>query len=158
MQRRAETEIIAALAAAQGLKLLPKAGRVTLAGGVWVEVDARSEDGSVFVEAYARQGQLKGAQLKKIGQDVLKLALLKREVNYAETRAIIAFASQDACNSVSGWLRRAAEAFAVELCVVSITDELRQQILLAQSRQVMVNIETTTADVVDDLDQGAEST
>lgn len=128
MQRRAETEIVAALAAAQGLKLLPKAGRVTLTGGVWVEVDARSEDGSVFVEAYARQGQLKGAQLKKIGQDVLKLALLKREADYAETRAIIAFASQDACNSVRGWLRRAAEAFAVELCVVSITDELRQQI------------------------------
>ncbi len=57
-----------------------------------------------------------------------------------------------------GWLRRAAEAFAVEFCVVSITDELRQQILLAQSRQVMVNIETTMADVVDDLEPVAEST
>jgi hypothetical protein len=35
-----------------------------------VAVDARSPDNSVFVEAYARQSSLKGAQLKKIGQDI----------------------------------------------------------------------------------------
>jgi len=125
---------------------------VTLSGGVWVEVDARSEDGTVFVEAYARQGNLKGAQLKKIGQDILKLALLKREVSHVNARAIIAFASQEACDSVRGWLRRAAEAFDVEFCVVSITAQLQEQILLAQGRQLMVNVEAMVADVAEDLE------
>jgi hypothetical protein len=79
VQRQAEVDIVTALAADQSLKLNSKPGRVTLRGGVWVEVDARSDNGSVFVEAYARQGELKGAQLKKIGQDILKLALLSQK-------------------------------------------------------------------------------
>ena len=143
---------MAALAEAEDLSLVTKPGRVTLTGDVWVEVDARSDNGSVFVEAYARQGSLKGAQLKKIGQDVLKLALLKREADYTDTRAIIAFASQEARDSIKGWLRRAAEAFEVELRVVSISDELREEIPAAQSRQVMVNIDATLADVADDVE------
>ena len=108
VQRLAEATIVAALAESLGLELLNNPGRITLAGEVWVEVDARSPDNSVFVEAYARQGPLKGAQLKKIGQDILKLALLQREANFGGTRAIIAFASEEARDSVRGWLRRAA--------------------------------------------------
>ena len=83
---------------------------------------------------------------------MLKLALLKREADYTDTRAIIAFASQEARDSIKGWLRRAAEAFEVELRVVSISDELREEILEAQSRQVMVNIDATLADVADDVE------
>lgn len=158
VQRLAEVEIVAGLAAAQGLDLVLKPGRVTLSGGVWVEVDARSVDGSVFVEAYARQGHLKGAQLKKIGQDILKLALLRREGSHVDARAIIAFASQEACDSVRGWLRRAAEAFDVEFCVVSISSQLRDQILSAQRRQVMANVDATVADVAEDLELQTEST
>ncbi len=152
VQRRAEANIIAALAESQGLVLVPNPGRITLAGDVWVAVDARSPDNSVFVEAYARQGSLKGAQLKKIGQDILKLALLKRETTFADSRVIIAFASPEACDSVRGWLRRAAQAFDVELLVVQISEDLRNEILSAQSRQVMVNIDATLADIAEDVE------
>lgn len=151
VQRQAEVDIVTALAADQGLKLSSKPRRVTLRGDVWVEVDARSDDGSVFVEAYARQGELKGAQLKKIGQDILKLALLKREADHRGARAIIAFASQEACDSVRGWLRRAAEEFGVEFHVVAIGADLRERILAAQRRQVMVNVQSSLADVVEDV-------
>ena len=48
---------MAALAEAEELSLVTKPGRVTLTGDVWVEVDARSDDGSVFVEAYAGKGR-----------------------------------------------------------------------------------------------------
>ena len=122
-----------------------------LAGDVWVEVDARSPDSSVFVEAYARQGPLEGAQMKKIGQDILKLALLRREATFADTRAIIAFASNEARESVRGWLRRAADAFGVELLVVAIPEDLRNEILSAQSRQMMVNVDATLAETADDV-------
>lgn len=151
VQRLAEATIIAALAHSIGLELLANPGRITLAGDVWVEVDARSPDSSVFVEAYARQGSLKGAQLKKIGQDILKLALLQREASFADTRAIIAFASDEARDSVRGWLRRAADAFGVELLVVPISEDLRNEILSAQRRQVMVNVDVTLADVAEDV-------
>ena len=154
VQRRAEADIIAALAAEESLSFIERPGRVALTGDVWIEVDARTADGSVFVEAYARQGSLKGAQLKKIGQDVLKLALLKREAEYANARAIIAFASDEARDSVRGWLRRAAESFDVELKVVSISSDLRAEILSAQGRQLMVNIDATVADVAEDVEPG----
>jgi hypothetical protein len=154
VQRRAEADIIAALAAEEGLRFIEKPGRIALTGDVWVEVDARTDDGSVFVEAYARQGLLKGAQLKKIGQDVLKLALLKREAEYTNARAIIAFASDEARDSVRGWLRRAAESFDIELRVVSISSSLRAEILSAQGRQLMVNIDVTLADVAEDVEPG----
>jgi hypothetical protein len=156
VQRLAEADIIAALAADEGLSFIEQPGRVALTGDVWVEVDARTEDGSVFVEAYARQGSLKGAQLKKIGQDVLKLALLKREADYSDARVIIAFASEEARNSVRGWLRQAAESFGVELLVVSISSDLRAAILSAQSRQLMVNIDATVADLAEDVELGIE--
>ena len=123
-----------------------------LRGDVWVEVDARAQDSSVFVEAYARQGPLKGAQLKKIGQDILKLALLQRESTFSGSRAIIAFASDEARDSVRGWLRRATDAFGVELLVVPIPEVLRNEILAAQSRQMMENIDVTLADVAEDVE------
>lgn len=152
VQRLAEAVIVAGLADALGLELLASPGRVSLAGDVWVEVDARSPDSSVFVEAYARQGSLKGAQLKKIGQDILKLALLQREATFAGTRVIIAFASDEARDSVRGWLRRAADAFGVELLVVAIPEDLRSKILAAQSRQMMMNVDATLAEAADDVE------
>ena len=72
VQRRAEIAIIAAAADLLKVELLAGPGRITLTGDVWVEVDAKSPDNSVFVEAYARQGSLKGAQLKKIGRELSK--------------------------------------------------------------------------------------
>lgn len=120
---------------------------ISLAGGVRIEVDAATRDASVVVEAYARQGRLKSAQLKKIAQDILKLALLKREPGRQSTAAIIVFASQEARDSVSGWVGQAADSFDVTLKVVDIPENLREQIRLAQSRQVMVNLDQVADDV-----------
>lgn len=152
VQQQAEACIIASLADTLGLYPVPAPGRITLPGGVWVEVDACCRDNSVFVEAYARQGPLKGAQLKKIAQDILKLALLKREATFADSRAIIAFASHEARDSVRGWLRRAAETFGVELLVVPISENLRDKIVSAQKRQEMVNVDVSHADIAEDVE------
>ena len=147
VQRRAEADIIAA---SEGLNCREVPGRITLTGDVCVEVDARTNDGSVFVEAYARQGSLKGAQLKKIGQDVLKLALVKREAEYANARAIIAFAGDEARDSATpseaGCSER-RELFDVELRVVSISSDLRAGILSAQGRQLWRASQIRTPDL-----------
>jgi hypothetical protein len=152
VQTLAEAQIVAALAAERQLELITKPGEITLSGGVSIEVDAATADERVVVEAYARQGKLKGAQPKKIAQDILKLALLKREPGREQTDAIIAFASQEARDSISGWLRQAARTFNIELVLVDIPPELRAQILLAQSRQIMVNLDQVADDVAMDAD------
>jgi len=146
VQCDAEAVIIERLADALGVPLQPS-GRVAV-GGAYIEVDARSEDDTVFVEAYARQGALKGAQLKKIGQDILKFVFLRRQPEYADAHVVIAFASPEARDSVRGWLACAADEFGIELRVVEVPCDLRQQITEAQQRQVMVNLSTDEASVV----------
>jgi hypothetical protein len=101
----------------------------------------------VVVEAYARQGRLKGAQPKKIAQDILKLALFKRVPGREGTRAVIAFASPEAHRSITGWLQHAADSFGVEFVVVEITDQTRTAIRAAQDRQIMANNDVVADDV-----------
>lgn len=61
----------------------------------------------------------------------------------------VVFASEDARSSITGWVRRAADVFGVELHVVDIAPELREEILATQEAQKMVNVELPTA--ADDL-------
>jgi len=147
VQRDAEAEILASLARRAGFSGLAYAGPIQIAGGVRVEVDGATPGAGVLVEAYARQGSLKGAQLKKIAQDILKLALVKTEPGRETTRTVIAFASQDAHDSITGWLNQAARTFGVELTVVEIPEELRDRIRRAQDRQMMVNADQVADDV-----------
>lgn len=100
-----------------------------------------------MIEAYARQGTLNGAQPKKIAQDVLKLALIKAAREPATTHAVIVVASDEARLSITGWVRESADRFGVRLMTVEIPSDLRERIVIAQSRQVMVN----AVDVVDDV-------
>lgn len=152
VQRGAEGAIIAALADKIKVPLVP-GGYVTLDVGVKIQLDARSDDGKVLVEAYARQGKLKGGQLKKVAQDVLKLAWIRQDPAFADARGIVVFASEEALMSVTGWMRQAAKEFGVEMCDVSIDDELRSQIVEAQERQKMVNV-TAESITVSDFDRG----
>lgn len=101
VQRQAETSIVQKIGADLGVVLIP-GGRISVGGGAHVQVDARTDEGDLLVEAYARQGALSGAQLKKVGQDILKLALLRRTEGWSDARMILAFASLGAKNSIRG--------------------------------------------------------
>ena len=137
-QRLAEMEIVTLLSAELGVMLGP-GGRIHVGDGSYVQVDARTSDDRVLVEVYARQGALHGGQLKKIGQDILKFALLRQQDHLAESQLIIAFASQEAVDSIRGWVAVAAFNFGVELRLVDIGAELRSILVAAQARQVMQN-------------------
>jgi hypothetical protein len=147
VQSRAADEIIAALNRKLEIAFSPRPLRIQLSSGAHIEVDAATDDEKIVAEAYARQGKLKGAQPKKIAQDILKLALLKLEAGREDTRTIIALASADARDSITGWFLDASHAFGVELQVVDLPDDLRNEIRAAQARQVMVNLDF----VADDL-------
>jgi hypothetical protein len=140
VQQEAETAILAAFAEAEGLRLADGPHKVSVEEGVSIQPDAISDDGSVVLEAFARQGKLRPGQHKKVAQDVLKFALLKRQPQWTKARTVIVFADDVALASVTGWLRAAAESFGIELVSVSIGDELRQRILVAQTKQSMVNV------------------
>lgn len=132
------------LAADLDVGLVP-GGTLLLSGGVRIQLDARSEDGNVAVEAFARQGALKAGQQKKVAQDVLKLAMLRSEPGYASVRPIFVFASDEARSSLTGWVRHAAGVFGVELLMVDIGPELRDLIIATQERQKMVNVPLASA-------------
>ena len=151
VQKDAEGAIVEALAIQLEFKGALKPRRVAVRGGGFVQLDACSDDQSILVEAYARQGKLRGAQIKKISQDILKLALLKRDPRMRDSRAIAAFASEEARDSITGWIRSAAVQFDVELVVVDIPGALRDEIKEAQARQVMVNVEIPVTDMADDV-------
>lgn len=70
-QRSAEPLIRRAVSVAVGVELAPRSLR--LDGGARVDVDGVAPDESVFVEIFAHQGRLKGAQFHKVARDALKL-------------------------------------------------------------------------------------
>ena len=147
VQSNAETAIIASLADLLGIDLVLGPRQIQLNNGAHVVVDAATEDLSVVVEAYAHQGRLKGAQPKKIAQDILKLALIRQQPGHRSARAIIALADQAADDSITGWLREAAATWQIEIMTVNLPAELKDSIRAAQTRQVMVNVDQVVDEV-----------
>ena len=138
-QRAAEPFILDALAKRLAVTLEKK--RVSLPGGSHVDLDGASADEQVLVEIYARQGALKAAQVKKVATDVLKLIVLKQ--HRPEARCVLAFASEEAAQTVRGkkWLAEAVRDFAISVEVVELPADIRQAVIVAQTRQIMVNAE-----------------
>lgn len=147
VQRDAETVILELACQALGVPEL-RPGRYVLADGVQVQVDGVSPDRTVYAEAYARQGPLRGAQLKKISRDVLKLSLIRRTDPRPDLRTVIVLASQEADQSIRGWLRHGADVLGVDFLVIELDQDWRSRITAAQTTQLMVNL---PAELVDDL-------
>lgn len=137
--------MLAALAERYG-PLEPKS--LTLAGGARVDVDGVAPNETVFVEAFAHQGRMRGSQPKKVAQDALKLITLRRE--HPGARLVLAFADSLAAASVTGkgWLAEALASWKIEIVVVDLETDVRTGLNAAQVRQRMINtaidIESTT--------------
>jgi len=143
-QRGAESAILAAVSAELGVTLTPLS--LALPNGARVQVDGAAADFSVLVEAFARQGALKGGQQKKVCQDALKLITLGRI--HPNARLMIAFADPEAAAYASRgtWVAEALATWGVEVIVVDIDPELRTELREAQLRQVMLNPDDSAAD------------
>jgi hypothetical protein len=136
-QRTAEPLILAGVTKIVGVELAPQSLR--LDGGARVDVDGVAPDESVFVEVFAHQGRLKGAQFHKVARDALKLITLGR--SRAESKLIIAFGDPDAAACVTGasWLSEALSSWEIEVLIVDLDDAVRAGLRDAQVRQVMAN-------------------
>lgn len=136
-QREAEPLIRAGVEKLVGVTLSPKS--FELPNGSRVDVDGADDNGVVFVEIFARQGGLKGAQFHKVARDALKLITLTK--NREGARRIIAFGDEEAAACVSGrsWLAEALTSWNVEVMVVDLDPAVRDGVRAAQARQVMVN-------------------
>jgi hypothetical protein len=137
-QRRAEGLILKAVAQEVGVPLQPQ--RLELESGAVVDVDGVAEDESVLVEIFAHQGQLKGGQRHKIAGDALKLITIARERN-PPPLLLLAFGDPDILRFFAGksWLAAAIDAWGIKIVVADLDITAREEIRVAQARQVMVN-------------------
>lgn len=110
--------------------------------GLGVKPDGIDLHKKVVVEAYARVGQLKGAQLHKVKSDLLKLAYIDKKLG-SGWRKIMCFGSQEAASFLLGssWAAEAARSFGIEIFVEPLPREQEEYVLAAQERQRMVNPE-----------------
>jgi hypothetical protein len=143
--RTAEPLILAGVSKLVGVELAPRSLR--LDGGARVDVDGVAPDESVFVEIFAHQGRLKGAQFHKVARDALKLITLRR--SRPVSKLIIAFGDPDAaaCVTRASWLAEALGLWEIEVLVVELDDAVRAGLRDAQSRQVMINPPTLSPDI-----------
>jgi hypothetical protein len=98
VQLKAEAVIRELLADRLSVPLAPLV--ISLKAGAPVHVDAASADGKVLAEIFARQGELKGGQQKKVAIDTLKLITVQRE--RPDTKLVIAFADHEAAAYAKG--------------------------------------------------------
>jgi len=87
-----------------------------------------------------RQGKLKGGQIHKVAQDVLKLVTV-RKLLAPNAQLYVVFADKSAAAILDGrgWLAEAARAWDVKPLVVRLDTKLRGELNKAQDRQRMIN-------------------
>lgn len=134
VQQEAETVALELLRRRDGYKTL--AAREVPVGSARCKPDGVNSSGSRIVEIYARVGQLKGAQSKKVATDILKFAAIRQQPGFTGSRCEIWFVDKTAKESVKGWMKEAASIFEVDLKVLpDFPEELRGRLLKAQERQ-----------------------
>ncbi len=108
-------------------------------GDEYVEIDGvgRNANSTVveLVEVYARQGKLKGGQMKKPTDDAARLMLARLHIAGAP-KLRLAWCSEEAVRQVqNGWRGKALEAMGVELSHVALEVSQAASITAAQARQ-----------------------
>ncbi|MGO5072192.1 hypothetical protein ACTQ30_15875, partial [Roseburia faecis] len=112
----------------------------TVMGTLYIEPDFYSEEHSIIGEIFAHIGGNKRGQSTKIANDILKMLLIEKD-RCKSYRKIIVVCDEQEERTLSGKsaLAESIRQFGIELKRVEISNELRETILSAQNRQVMIN-------------------
>jgi hypothetical protein len=135
-QRGAERVMLDLLGAQLGRELNP--ATITVPSGERVEVDGADSGRTVLAECWAHQGPPKSAQKHKVLADAFKLAWIGTTV-YPRPQLILCLSDPLAAArflpGARSWSSRALQDNRIEVCVVSLPDDLRHRLLEAQHRQ-----------------------
>lgn len=132
-QRAAEKVLLAALCAKFGVVLTPFA--LTPPDCVWaLRLDGACD--TMLCEIYAHLGKLRPAQEHKVLHDAAKLRYAERLIG-APRRKLLVFADQAAARPFldKRWKAQALAADGMEVVVLDLPVEIREQVRLAQIRQ-----------------------
>ncbi|MEZ4442335.1 MAG: hypothetical protein R3B72_24795 [Polyangiaceae bacterium] len=130
-QQRAESLIRSALAEHLGVAF--EAPPAALAG---LKLDAYSAGPPlVLVEIFARVGNSKSGQMRKLSRDMAKLLLAERRLDQACRKVLAVIDPAAVAHFENGWDGEFARTFGIELIVVTVDDDVRRRVLAAQKRQ-----------------------
>jgi hypothetical protein len=134
VQRAAEVAILRIAEGTLQTTLQPR--RLLLADGIRIEVDGVSDDPPILCEVWAHQGPAKTAQVHKVLHDALKLFVAGSAMQ-PSPRLVLILSDLAAAKRFHGktWYAYALATLNVELHVVAIPQELRDEIMQAQLRQ-----------------------
>nr|MBR4280381.1 hypothetical protein [Clostridia bacterium] len=123
---------------------LEKNPKVPLAnnGLTYIQPDFYSEEHSVVGEIFAHIGKPKKAQDNKIANDILKMLLLE-ELKGRKYRKIIVVCDEKEEKKLRGKsvLAESIRLFGIDIIHIEIDKQMQKEILQAQARQKMVNLE-----------------
>jgi hypothetical protein len=135
-QRDAERVMLDLLGEKLGRALNP--ARITVPSGERVEVDGADAGLTVLAECWAHQGPPKSAQRHKVLADAFKLAWIATTLN-PRPQLILCLSDPLAAApflpAARSWAARALQDHGITVSVVSLPDDLRERLLLAQRRQ-----------------------
>lgn len=137
-QREAEIVILERSNKERGYSLAGDS--VPVGDGAVVKVDGIDRERRVLCEVYSRIGKLKGSQPHKIASDMLKLMLAERGLGGMWHKLICLVDTEAAkCFDGKSWLAVAASRMGFEVVIVEFPSAIRERLLSARRRQVMVN-------------------
>ena len=133
-QIQAQKEILLLINQGNNLNL---ASKKILLNDTLFQVDGYSEDPPTLCEIYSRIGKMKVSQHNKIAKDVLKMLLIEK-LKDQQFRKIIAFADEKAAQPFTNgesWYSKIKYNFGIEIFIVQIPDDLRNNLIQTQKRQ-----------------------
>ena len=108
---------------------------------VHIQPDFYSEEESIVGEIFSHIGKYKGSQPHKIANDILKMMLLDKVKNKTHKKIFVVCRDEEknVLESSSSWLSECIRQFDVDVIKVDIPDTIKEQVLAAQKRQIMIN-------------------
>ena len=138
VQQTMEQRIIGRLEEQLGLSGFESNPSLPLPGepGVRIRPDFYSEQHKIIGEIHSHLGKLKPAQQKKVAADILKLHLFDPENEY---RKIYAVCDEEEKKQLkgNGWLPAAIRLFKIEVMLIDLTEQERNDLRAAMRRQNM---------------------
>jgi len=136
-----EKTVIEKLNKEYGYNLKPE--EMVLEDGISVFLDGYDENEKIICEIYSKIGKLKGSQPDKVASDFLKMLLVEKAKG-CQMKKIFCFVDGEAASKFinpngKSWLNHAKEKLDIDIKVIELTSEERNEIENAQKNQNLLN-------------------